>query len=417
MNHPVLPRLPSLAWVFLALGLFMLAAAQYRAHTSIHNPNLSAREDEVVFHGAEVQRIAQGGAIVSDDSKAAMIPGYHALLAALPEGLRVTAHLLCNTLALLMLLMLARTLLPGQPVASTAAWLTMLIGPYAVSQAAWMNTDGLGRGLFALTLVAALRLPQNRRGHALLALIAAACVLSRNIYFPALLGLFALAAVWKDLDVSRERALWGLSAVVLAVSPFLWEWQSLNPPGLDANNSAAFTRAVIVAELFWAGLLAPLLWFARKDWSIKPLLPWFGLGAAAVVWTLWAGTWVLVAEDTPTALRSGAMLYMLDRANLPATPLLVVKLLGIGLGATMVGYLLWQAASRKPKAAFAALGLLAYVVSLWLQPRPYNRYFEIFLLLAMMVPLRTEFSDKAWRYVPLVGFFAAYAAAFHLFVR
>ena len=417
MTPQLLPQGRWLAACLLVCLLFAAASGFYRAHTGANNPNLSARQDELVFHAAEIARIDAGGALVSDDTQAAMIPGYHGLLALAPASLRVGLHIALNTLALFLLLLLARTLLPGNPLAAGAAWLAMVIGPYAVSQAAWLNTDGFGRGLFALTLVAAARLREGRGNDLLLAALAAACVLVRSIYLPALAGLFLLALVWAPLGLTRLRAAAALAGVLLAAAPFLYEWRALTPPNLDANEEPGIARSVVVAELFWAGLLMPVIWFARREWSLKPLLPWLGLGVLAVGWTLLAGTWVLVAEDTPTALRSGAMLYMLDRANPPALPLLLVKLAGIGLGASFVGYAVWEGLRQKAQALPAIAGLVAYLLSLWLQPRPYNRYFELFLLLALLYPQRHLLSEKAWRHAPLLGFFAAYAAAFHLFVR
>lgn len=418
--------LPTTGWLALALvfcGLFLVASHVYRGVSEQRNPNLSLRTDELVFHAPEIDRIAAGGALVSPETKVAMIPGYHSLLAPLPEGLRVNAHLLLSALALFAMLLLSRALLPRWPAAATAAWLTVMIGPYTISQAAWINTDAAGRALFALALISLASAKDKGPRLLLPALLAAACVLTRSIYLPALLAVFALGVIWPGMGTVRKACILGFMATAAAAAPFLLSWQGLTPPGMDAPPGLAtgsdplLQRSVIFSQLFWIGALALPLWLTRIDLNLKPVLPCFLTGVVAVSLLLMSGMEVLQAVESPQGLKNGSLMYMLYKLHLPPMLVTAAQLGGIFVGATFAAFVAFEHFRSRPASLVIVIGLLAYLLTLCLQQRPYNRYFEFFVLLVILYGQRHQLSPKISRYLPLIGFYAAYAAAFHLFVR
>lgn len=403
-------------WTALIL-ILLLATLSYRQYTAVHNPQLFAAKDERVFHAPEIARLAQGGALVSSHTGVAMIPGYHALMAAVPAPQRLNVHTGLAILAVLALWLLASQLLA--PPAAQVAFALALLSPYLLGTAAWLGTDALGLGLFALSLFALQRSTQQQTwpNGLLLALAAVSCVLVRSIYLVALVAVLLPAMVLPQWKLARRDALLALAAIAAACLPFFIHWRGLTSPGVNAYHDLGLYRSVIAAQLCWLGVLAPGLMVATGLPPLRALLGYLLLGISATALLLAPGTHILLLSESNALIQTGAVLYLPHKMHLAAALILPAQISGIALGASLLGYALHNGWRQRAYLHPALWGMAFYLLSLWLQPRPYQRYFEVLAAFTVLALLRSKLALTWPRYLPLLFTVAAYAAAFHLFTR
>jgi len=291
-----LTYLQSAGWLTLAFALPVIVLLYMYA-------NLEAF-DEHFFHLAAVRQIALHWPSLDlvTDSVSASPPFYHWLLAGLGKvtGTSLLSYRLWNVLATAIMLAglflwLRTYCLPDE---TLLLMLPLVACSYILKSAVWVMTDNIGMMFLTLMLLVMLR---DRPRHAVVAaatMLAAAMILSRQIYMWALMPMFVwiasewavsrpwLRSAWPQWQEKNAASPFPMRMIVwtllplLALSWLLVEWKGIVPPKWR-GATLSVTMLPIAYACTLAALFAPLL-MPGKVWKTvqeKTSRIWIAVGA------------------------------------------------------------------------------------------------------------------------------------------
>ncbi len=352
--------------------------------------------DEVYFHRPVIETFAEQLPTPSlADYDSATTPGYHLLGAVLLRaGDLGLVRLFFAGCALLLPLLLYRAAAPRLGIGWGLLLASLLcLSNYVIAAATWITTDNVALLFVALALIGMLTAldRDDWRWLVLASLAVAAALLVRQIHLWLCGPLFVSALLFWSRDLRGFLAgCAGCLIAMIVVGGFVLLWGGLTPPGFAAQHAGGWNFAALAyilalvggLSLFFTGFLSP----TRDDWVTLVLGACIGLLAAAVLTT---------APD-PDAGRWGGVIWQLA-ARLPifgGRSLAFLFLCPLG-GAAL---LLWLKRTWTNGGGLVVLAILAFAAAHTANFQVWQRYYEPFLLVALI--LLASRSDTKERWAP-----------------
>lgn len=388
-----------LALVFVVLAGASLALQWGRTATERDRSWPSEAYDEQFFHLPVIEQFARD--LPTPDLRnynSATTPGYH-LLGAIVHSIGGTGlvRVFYAACALLLPLLLFRAAVPRLGIgAALLSSLLLCLSNYVIAAATWLTTDNIALLFVTLALVCQLVALDRDDWRLLLlaslAVVAAVLVRQIHLWLCGPLFVSALLLLPRDLRGFLSGTL-GCAAAVLVVGAFVLAWGGLTPPGFAAQHAGGWNLAALAyilalfggLSLFFLGFLAP----TRDDWIVLVAGALLGLLPALL----------LATAPDPEAGRWGGVLWQLaDRLPLLAGRSLVFLLLCPLGGAAL---LLWLKRTWPAYGGVILLALVAFAVAHTANFQVWQRYYEPFLLVVLVLLASRSEERRVWALWPV----------------